>query len=651
MISTLAWVGKGVANERAVKQELDDEEYQRICELTSMNLEDAKQQMEQSMNQIADEDGDDNMAQGDDTSMVSDGAEQSDSDISVRDTDDVEELFDMKNYDQEVTTVEDQLFNPMGQDLKVFRPDGEDPYIKLDDQMADSDEEEDLVIDQKEDNLILVGKTEDDISVLECYVYNAHSDSLYVHHDLMLPSFPLCIEPVNFAGIKSQVGQESALGVAGACRNYCAVGTFNSEVEIWDLNVIDAMYPQMILGGQQQQKQVAEQLSKSKKKNSNKSAKSKQSTKVSEQVSGHSDAVLSISWNRYAQNFLVTGSADGRIILWNLAGDENQAGGKVLNVYERVHGGDKVSCVRFKDGWYMKQAGGDNNNNQKHLSDASLLLTGGYDGRVCLLDVQKPVDSCLLCSYDLKSDVESISWDPFYPQRFVVGCDNGRIYVFDIDMKSGNGGYKFGAPSLTIDAHSSSITSVDFNQHIPGMILTSSAVSSADGALKIWDIGACIEDNNGDGAEVLYVSGKKKTAYLASRDTGAGKVLSASFCPDNPFMIAVGGSSGQLSLWNVSESKAVREHFHRRRLPSYLSRDDQIDVQVVNMNNEFSVTMSSGNEENDDKQEVSGLSSTQQQQQIESDDDEDDDGYDDEAELEETIMEMKGVVVGDRQKD
>ncbi|KAI3640607.1 hypothetical protein MIR68_001485 [Amoeboaphelidium protococcarum] len=647
MISTVAWVGKGVANERAVKQELDDEEYQRICELTNMNLEDAKQQMEQSMTQMADEDGDDNTAQDYDASMGSDGAEQSDSDISVRDTDDIEELFDMKNYDQEVTTVEDQLFNPMGQDLKVFRPDGEDPYIKLDDQMADSDEEEDLVIDQKEDNLILVGKTEDDISVLECYVYNAHSDSLYVHHDLMLPSFPLCIEPVNFAGIKSQAGQENAPGITNNGRNYCAVGTFNSEVEIWDLNVIDAMYPQMILGGQQQSKQVAEQLSKSKKKNS-KSAKSKLSTKNSGQISGHSDAVLSISWNRYAQNFLVTGSADGRIILWNLASDENNAGGKVLNVYDRVHGGDKVSCVKFKDGWYMKQAG-DDKNNQQHLSDASLLLTGGYDGRVCLLDVQKPVDICLLCSYDLKSDVESISWDPFYPQRFVVGCDNGRIYVFDIDMKSG-GGYMFGAPSLTIDAHSSSITSVDFNQHIPGMILTSSAVSSADGALKIWDIGVCIQENNGGDSEAQYVSGKKKTAYLANRDTGAGKVLSASFCPDNPFMIAVGGSSGQLSLWNVSESKAVREHFHGRRLPSYLSRD-QKDVQVVNMNNEYSVTMSSGNEENDEKQKESELSSQQQQQQTQSDDDEEDDGYDDEAELEETIMEMKGVVVGDRQKE
>lgn len=35
----------------------------------------------------------------------------------------------------------------------------------------------------------------------------------------------------------------------GCCTgNYAAVGTFDPEIEIWDLDTVDAMYPDAILG-------------------------------------------------------------------------------------------------------------------------------------------------------------------------------------------------------------------------------------------------------------------------------------------------------------------------------------------------------------------------------------------------------------------
>lgn len=48
------------------------------------------------------------------------------------------------------------------------------------------------------DNLLLGCKTEDDVSYLEVYVYEEEEDNLYVHHDIMLPSFPLCLEWLDF---------------------------------------------------------------------------------------------------------------------------------------------------------------------------------------------------------------------------------------------------------------------------------------------------------------------------------------------------------------------------------------------------------------------------------------------------------------------
>lgn len=78
-------------------------------------------------------------------------------------------------------------------------------------------------MDPSADCMILCGKTEENLSHLEVYVYAPADDHLYVHHDILLPSFPLCVESVS-----APVG-------ASEGRNFCAVGTFESEIEVVDL--------------------------------------------------------------------------------------------------------------------------------------------------------------------------------------------------------------------------------------------------------------------------------------------------------------------------------------------------------------------------------------------------------------------------------
>ena len=49
--------------------------------------------------------------------------------------------------------------------------------------------------------------------------------NLYVHHDIMLPAFPLCVEWINY-----KPGQESSnIG------NFAAIGTFDPQIEVWNL--------------------------------------------------------------------------------------------------------------------------------------------------------------------------------------------------------------------------------------------------------------------------------------------------------------------------------------------------------------------------------------------------------------------------------
>jgi len=57
----------------------------------------------------------------------------------------------------------------------------------------ESDDEQDKMI-KDTDSLIVIGKIEGEFSSLEVYLYEEEFNNLYVHHDIMLSTFPLCME-------------------------------------------------------------------------------------------------------------------------------------------------------------------------------------------------------------------------------------------------------------------------------------------------------------------------------------------------------------------------------------------------------------------------------------------------------------------------
>ncbi len=98
-----------------------------------------------------------------------------------------------------------------------------------------------------EDNLLAIGKVHGDYCNLEVYVYNESDDNLYCHHDVLLPSFPLALEWLDYDPGDSHPG------------NLVAMGTMDPDIEIWDLDVVDTMEPAYVLKG-------SEKTSKKKKK-------------------------------------------------------------------------------------------------------------------------------------------------------------------------------------------------------------------------------------------------------------------------------------------------------------------------------------------------------------------------------------------------
>jgi periodic tryptophan protein 1 len=226
-------------------------------------------------------------------------------------------------------------------------------------------------------------------------MYDESQENLYVHHDLMLPNFPLCLEWLDFPPVSaSSSNSKSSTPGFG---NYIAVGTLDPEIEIWSLDVVEAMYPASILGRPDRTRShVPVPAGTGKKK--------KKKTKARTTETGyHVDAVLGLSWNKVQRNLLASASADRTVKLWDLSrdptinGEENEAGGGAIRSFD-VHK-DKVQAVQWND------------------KEPSVLLTGSYDRTVRTFDSRSPATGV---GAILGSDVEALRWDPWEANAFYV---------------------------------------------------------------------------------------------------------------------------------------------------------------------------------------------------------------------------------------
>lgn len=227
----------------------------------------------------------------------------------------------------------------------------------------------------------------------------------------MLPSFPLCLEWLDFPPISAPSAKATPNSPAKQFGNYIAVGTMEPEIEIWSLDVVESMYPDMVLGRPDKTKAHIPVPAGTGKKKRKKSKHRPTSTAY------HVDAVLSLSWNKTHRNLLASASADRTVKLWDLNRDPtiNGEGGEGEGALRNfaVHK-DKVQAVQWND------------------KEPTVLLTGSYDRTVRTFDSRAP-DAGVGAS--LGSDVEALRWDPWEPHSFYVSRDNNPILRFKSDSR------------------------------------------------------------------------------------------------------------------------------------------------------------------------------------------------------------------------
>lgn len=450
MISASTWIRKGAAKKVPDKFELTEEAYQEIMSRVEIETKDARAGL----------------------------AEAKKNKKVKKPTVDIDEemaKFNLEGYSNESDV------DLEGDAIDLFSLSALAPENREEEEREEPEDKEDIEITGS-DSLLVTCRTEDEVSYLEVNLYEEDEDNLYVHHDLMLPTFPLCLEWIG-CGMKKDGGE-----VVG---NYCAVGTFDPEIEIWNLDVLDVAYPAAILG-------------RNNIKNLNKNSKNDSKNKNHY----HCDAVMTLSWNKQHGNMLISGSADKTVKLWDLYNPAHA-------IRSFNHHDDKVQSVQWNP------------------FKSTMIASASYDKWLMLFDCRSPQDQIKI---GLGSDdPEMVRWNPHTEGQVAVTDESGLARLFDIRNTI--------SPLFSLQAHQKSTTCFDWNPLIPDCFLT----ASVDRSFKIWNIQS---DNS--------------PTCVISREPGAGKIFTASFCPDVPWILGYAGSRGEAAVLNLANNDAFMDTFRDR---------------------------------------------------------------------------------------
>lgn len=380
IVPCLVWVQQGCAKQNPDKVSLNKEELEKIIKKTQNDLDERGEESgEENSRNLGEStlDSEDefelamkkaeNMAASIKKKKTKQTGKRKHTDESDEQEEDIVKKYGLDDYDNEDLPTD--LTLGIG-GLTPFASNDEDPYITLKDDV-DSDDE-DFVL-KPTDNLLTIGKVTEEAAVLEVHIYNEEMNSLFIHHDYILPTIPLVLEWLDYDIADGQRG------------NFVAMGTMEPDIGIWDLDVVDSLEPVAVLEGTKQ-------------------SKKKKIKKKDALVDGHTDSVLDLSWNKNVRNVLASASADHTVCLWDLAE------GKVVSSLK--HHEKEVQCVSW------------------HPVESQSLLTGSFDNFAAVVDCRNPKENVKKWQFD--GEVERCLWNHFCPFNFLVSTDKGLLYEVDV---------------------------------------------------------------------------------------------------------------------------------------------------------------------------------------------------------------------------
>ena len=266
-VTCLSWVQRGVPKHRPTEVQYESEELLSLISRTKQSLLDhgeTQENLDQAMADVDMREAADQPQQSSGQGSQSNGQQQQGNRGGGDDDDDIVRRYGLDTYDDESDEETNNVIGGIG-NLVQHANNQEDPYLERNPEDSESELEDFLI--QENDNLLLVGHVQEDASSLDVYVYNEEDN--YVHHDVILPAFPMCFEPIYYDSVQQ------------CTANLLAIGDMTKYIQVWDLDIVNELEPKITL-------------------------------------KGHKDAVLGLSWNSQTKNILASCSVDKSVRIWDL---------------------------------------------------------------------------------------------------------------------------------------------------------------------------------------------------------------------------------------------------------------------------------------------------------------------------------------------
>ena len=116
--------------------------------------------------------------------------------------------------------------------------------------------------------------------------------------------------------------------------------------------------------------------------------------------------------------------------------------------------------------------------------------------------------------------------------NFVISTESGTVQGYDTR--------KANETIFEIQAHEQACSNVSFSPHIAPLMAT----CSTDQYVKIWDI-----------------SNTAQPTLVAYKKLNMGELFTLQFYKDIPWVLAAGGSKGELAVWDIEENETIAKHF------------------------------------------------------------------------------------------
>lgn len=231
----------------------------------------------------------------------------------------------------------------------------------------------------------------------------------------------------------------------------------------------------------------------------------------------HTDAVMTLSWNKVHRQVIASGSADHTVKLW----DVTQAHTAQANAGTLTHHKDKVQSVLW------------------HPQEGTLLATGSYDRTVCLVDARNPGQ---VKRVKIPGDCEALAWDPHQPQYLTAASEDGTVTCWDVRKFDAN------QPPLwsMVASEFGGVSDLSYNPHVPGMMVT----CSVDKTVTLWD--------------THNANNQTPPTARMNKDMRVGKLYTVNFYPSTPWLMGCAGGAKEMALWDMTREDVVQKCFGKR---------------------------------------------------------------------------------------